>query len=278
MAKPSKTTKLVVTSMIISIAVLVVFVLVFMNAIVPAYEMTQSEIYSALTKIFPILLGLLLIQIGIMIAKKEDSLEDAAPKEPEIQIVEKPVEVIKEVPVEVIKEVPVEVVKTVEVPVEVIKEVPVEVVKTVEVPVEVVKTVEVPVEVTKTVEVPVEVIREVQVPVEVIKEVEVEKEPEPVFLDFHQTLEAEAEDAAKFGYNLSVVAVKADGISEEAVEAALEEDSLVFTENGLIYTILPLYNRAEAESAMADFSIINIASLDGRSVSASELIAEASRA
>ena len=83
--------------------------------------------------------------------RKKESNEINKVSEPNPEVVEKIVEVIKEV------EVPVQVIKEVEVPVQVIKEVE----KIVEVPVEVIKEVE------KIVEVPVEVIKEVEKIVEV---------------------------------------------------------------------------------------------------------------
>ena len=302
MAKPSSSAKLVITSIIISIIVLAVFVLIFINSIVPAYQVTADQIYSVLTKIFPILIGLLLIQVGVMAAKKgepeyKDTIDKLSPNAYDSALYTaakddpakaaapagKTIEVVKEVPVEVIKtvEVPVEVVreveKRVEVPVEVLKEVPVEIVREVQVPVEIVREVvkEVPVEVVR--EVPVEVIKEVEVekPVEVVKEVEVGEKS--VQLDFRQVLEAEAKDAISYGYDLSVAAISGD-TTEEAIEASFGEDTLVFSENGLFYAVLPLYNRDEARAALQDFSIVNIATLDGRDVQPDTLIREASQA
>ena len=66
MAKPSNTAKLVVTSIIISLIVLAVFTLLFLSFIVPAYQVTEEQIYSVLVKLFPVLIGLVLIQIGVM--------------------------------------------------------------------------------------------------------------------------------------------------------------------------------------------------------------------
>ena len=211
MAKPSKTWKLVVTSIIISLIILALFTLAFIHLIAPAYNITEDMINSVLTKIFPILVGLVLIEIAILVGKKndddyKDTIDKLSPNAYDSALYTAPIddpakrgrvngesldyektippeirEIIKEVPVETIKEV----VK--EVPVEVVKEVPVEVEKQVPVEVEVVKEVvkEVPVEVIK--EVPVEVVREaqsienekiiikeVEKPVEVIKYV-----PEP---------------------------------------------------------------------------------------------------
>ena len=325
MARPSNTAKLVITSIIISLIVLAVFVLIFISYIVPAYQITEEQIYSVLVKLFPVLIGLVLIQIGVMAGRRgepdySETIDKLAPNaydsplytspkddpmargkvdasalstgtEEGAKVVERIVE--KEVPVEVVKEVPVEVIKTVEVPVEIIREVqvPVEVVKEVtvekEVPVEVIKEVvvekQVPVEVVK--EVPVEVVREV--PVEVIKEVEVEKPVEvvkevevgekSVQLDFRQVLEAEAKDAISYGYDLSVAAISGD-TTEEAIEASFGEDTLVFSENGLFYAVLPLYNKEEAQDALKDFSRVNIATLDGRDIAPDDLIQEASRA
>ncbi len=198
MPKPKNTAKLVVTSVVISFVVIAVFALVFLNYIVPAYQITEEQIYNVLIRLFPVLIGLILIQIGVMIARRnEDDFADTVDKLPpnayskpyesapkddpanvsidaaKVQETAAQVrEVIKEVPVEVVKEVvkevPVEVIREIEkeVPVvrEVVREVPVEVIK--EVPV----ATDTPVEVREVIkEVPVEVVREV--PVEVIKEV-----------------------------------------------------------------------------------------------------------
>ena len=310
MAKPSNTAKLVVTSIIISLIVLAVFTLLFLSFIVPAYQVTEEQIYSVMTKVFPVLIGLALIQLGDIVATRgepeyKDTIDKLSPNaydsplytepkddpmargrvdasvfgearsqaEPTIIEKEVPVEVIKEVPIEVIKkvEVPVEIIREVQVPVEIIKEVPVE--KIVEK--EVIR--EVPVEkiVEKEVikEVPVEVIREV--PVEVVKEVEVGEKSVP--LDFHQVLAEETKEALAYGYDLSIAAISGD-TTEETIEASFGEDTLVFSENGLFYAVLPLYNKEEAQDALKDFSIVNIATLDGRDIAPDDLIQEASRA
>ena len=308
MAKPSNTAKLVVTSIIISLIVLAVFTLLFLSFIVPAYQVTEEQIYSVMTKVFPVLIGLALIQIGVMVAKRgepeyKDTIDKLSPNaydsplytEPkddpmargrvdasvfgEARSQAEPTIIEKEVPVEVIKEVPIEVIKTVEVPVEIIREVqvPVEIIK--EVPVEkiVEKEVirEVPVEkiVEKEVikEVPVEVIREV--PVEVVKEV---GKPEEI-LSFREALNREAEDAVSMAYDLSLLAVKeGNGNTAESVEAVFEEDTMVFEEDSTLYAILPFYSRTDTEKAAASIEEKKIASLDGRNVSGDTLIQEAS--
>ena len=335
MARPSNTAKLVITSIVISLIVLAVFVLIFISYIVPAYQITEEQIYSVLVKLFPVLIGLVLIQIGVMVGRRGepdysetidklapnayDSPLYTAPKDDpmargrvdasvlstgsaeEAKVIEKVIE--KEVPVEVVKEVPVEVVKTVEVPVEIIREVqvPVEVIKEVtvekEVPVEVVKEVvvekQVPVEVVKEVpvdvvvekevpvevikEVPVEIIKTVEVPVEVEKEVEVEKAP--AMLGFHDVLRMETDDAINGRYDLSIVALRErDGLTEDGIEAAFGEDTLVFGEDGWFYAILPLYSKEDAEWAARDLEPCSIASLGGRSIDGETLLQEASRA
>ena len=318
MAKPSKTAKLVVTSIVITLIVLAAFSLVFINFIVPAYQITEDQIYSVLTRLFPVLIGLILIQIGVMAAKKgepeyKDTIDKLSPNAYDSSLYTEPKddpmlrgkaapeafaagnvrtevkEVVKEVPVEVVKEVPVEVVREVEVPVERIREiqVPVEVVREVpvekivekevvrEVPIEVVK--EVPVEIVK--EVPVERIIEKEVPVEVIKEIPIEKEvaaPE-VMLGFHDVLKEEAKAAADMDYDLSIVAIKErDGITEEAVEAVFEEDTLVFNENGCFFAVLPLYTKEEAEKATETLIPRNVVTVKAE-IDPAELIKEASR-
>ena len=209
MSKSNSSLKLIISSVVISAIVLGIFAVIFLLYLVPAYQITNDSIYEGLIRFFPILVGLILIQIGIIVGRRNDKEEDKADmlppnaydkplykeakddpnavagvdyskfeqteaKEETVTVKEVPVEVVKEV----VKEVPVEVIK------EVVREVPVEIVKEVikEVPVEVVK--EVPVEkisdeaATVEVEVPVEVIREV--PVEVVREVPVEKIVEKV--------------------------------------------------------------------------------------------------
>ena len=302
MAKPSKTAKLVVTSIVITLIVLAAFTLVFINFIVPAYQITEDQIYSVLTRLFPVLIGLILIQIGVMAAKKgepeyKDTIDKLSPNaydsalyteakdDPMLRGKVSPEvfsngaaaatavkEVVKEVPVEVIKEVPVEVVREVEVPVERIREI--------QVPVEVVK--EVPVEkiVEKEVirEVPIEVLKEV--PVEVIKEVPIETETisAPVLLNFHEVLLEEINAACDMNYDLSLVAIKErEGLTEEAIEASFGEDTLVFSENGCFFALLPLYSKDEAELATEELSPRNVVTLSGSRVEPEELIKEASR-
>lgn len=217
MAKAKKTWKLVLISVILSILILAAFTAVFIHLIVPAYNISQEQIYSVLTKALPILIGLVFIEIALISSRKgeedyRENIDKLAPNAYDSPLYSAPVddpttqrspsmndlntprtetvvkEIIKEVPVEVVrevvKEVPVEVIREVPVEVEVPKEVPVEVVKEVvkEVPVEVIKEVvrEIPVEVEKIVEKPVEVIKEVEKIVEKPVEVikEVEKEVE----------------------------------------------------------------------------------------------------
>ncbi len=298
MAKPSKTAKLVVTSIVITLIVLAAFTLVFINFIVPAYQITEEQIYSVLTRLFPVLIGLILIQIGVMAAKKgepeyKDTIDKLSPNaydsalytepkdDPAVRgridpaayasgavrevVKEVPVEVVKEVPVEVIKEVPVEKIREVQVPVEVIREVPVDRIVEKEVIREVEK------------EVPVEVVKEV--PVEVIKEVKVESEAAaPVYLSFHDVLREEAKAAAEMDYDLSLVAIKErDGLTEEAVEAAFGEDTLVFSEDGCFFAVLPLYSKDEAEKATENLEPRNVATISGTEIEPEAFIAEAAR-
>lgn len=271
MAKAKKTWKLVLISVILSILILAAFTAVFMHLIVPAYNISQEQIYSVLTKALPILIGLVFIEIALISSRKgeEDyrgNIDKLAPNAYDSPLYSAPVddptaqrspsmndlntprtetvvkEIIKEVPVEVVrevvKEVPVEVIREVPVEVEVPKEVPVEVVKEVvkEVPVEVIKEVvrEIPVEVEKIVEKPVEVIKEVE------KEVEVPSAEAEVSYSFEEALAEEVGAAKKAGYPLTLVSVREK--SAEEVEKALDAPS--FEHGDALCVILP-YTRAK---------------------------------
>ena len=282
MSESNKTVKLVITSVIISAVVLGIFTVIFSLYMVPNLGITDSQIYSVLMKLFPIVIGLILIEVGIMIARRNRKIEkneedrlpanqyaDVSSNDPAKEVVR---EVIKEVPVEVIKEVekevPVEVIK------EVVREIPVEVVKEVvrEIPVEVVK--EVPVEVEKIVQTEAEpVIKEVvrEVPIEVVKEVVIEKPVEKIVevektvevpaltassavqeraYDFRSALSEEIKNAKESGYNLSICALKS--ADEQKITAEIG-NTLNFTEDGITYVILPFYNKSEADSSMRAF-------------------------
>ena len=228
MSESNKTVKLIITSVIISAVVLGIFTVIFSLYMVPNLGITDSQIYSVLMKLFPIVIGLILIEVGIMIARRNRKIEkneedrlpanqyaDVSSNDPAKEVVR---EVIKEVPVEVIKEVekevPVEVIK------EVVREIPVEVVK--EVPVEVEKIVQTEAEpVIKEVvrEVPIEVVKEVVIEKPVEKIVEVEKTVEVPALtassavqerayDFRSALSEEIKNAKESGDNLSICALK----------------------------------------------------------------------
>ena len=281
MAKSRSTAKLVVTSVILSLVVIAVFALVFLNYIVPAYQISDAQIYSVLIKLFPILVGLVLIQIGVMVGKRhEDDFRDQVDKlppnsysknldavkddpshvapvgaaaQPQAErIVEKPVEVIKEVPVEVVKEV----VKEVPVEREVIKQVPIEREIIRAVPIEVVKEVvkEVPFEVIKEVPIVREVIREV--PIEVVKNVEVpvkeEVVAEDVMLSFKDAVEAENLSAKENGYDLTLAYVKKSAIEEDRLNAIFGESAIIFEDGDEYALLFPFASKAETDSIFRD--------------------------
>ena len=149
MAKASKTWKLVVTTIILSLVFITAFVAVFINYIVPTYDITREEIYSILSKVFPILVGLVLIEIATLVGRREgdtykDTIDKLAPNSYDSALyspaLDDPMargavganDLYERVSGdsrgygrEIIREVPVEVVKEVEIPVEVVKEVPV---------------------------------------------------------------------------------------------------------------------------------------------------------
>ncbi|HIV99426.1 MAG TPA: hypothetical protein IAB12_06605 [Candidatus Ornithospirochaeta avicola] len=271
MSESNKTVKLVITSVIISAVVLGIFTVIFSLYMVPNLGITDSQIYSVLMKLFPIVIGLILIEVGIMIARRnrkiEKNEEDRLPENQYVDVSSN--DPAKEVVREVVKEVPVEVIKEVE------KEVPVEVIKEVvrEIPVEVVK--EVPVEVEKIVQTEAEpVIKEIvkEVPIEVVKEVVIEKPVEKIVevektvevpvesaysavqersFDFRSALSEEIKNAKESGYSLSVCALKS--ADEQKITAEIG-NTLNFTEDGITYVILPFYNKSEADSSMRAFN------------------------
>lgn len=281
MAKAKKTWKLVLISVILSVLILAAFTAVFIHLIVPAYNISQEQIYSVLTKALPILIGLVFIEIALISSRKgeedyRENIDKLAPNAYDSPLYSAPVddpttqrspsmndlntprtetvvkEIIKEVPVEVVrevvKEVPVEVIREVPVEVEVPKEVPVEVVKEVvkEVPVEVIKEVvrEIPVEVEKPVEVIKEVEKIVEKPVEVVREVEKEVEVPSAEAEVSYSFEealSEEIDAAKKG-GYPLTLVSVRDKSAEEVEKSLDAPS--FEHDDALCVILP-YTRAK---------------------------------
>ncbi len=312
MAKASNVWKLIVLSVVISLVVLAVFTAVFITMIVPAYNITRDQVYAVLSRALPILIGLILLEIGLLIGKKsdaetKDTIDKLTPNSYDSWLYSKPAddplsrgeinsdasfgmknnqtevkEVIKEVPVEVVKEVPVEIIKEVEKPIEI--KVPVEVIKEVQVPVEVIK--EVPVEVVREVvkEVPVEVVKEVikEVPVEVVKEVPVEVEkpvytPEEKVYNFREALDEELSEGAKENYPVTLVGFGNIDQLNAKIERALGSNTLYFTEDGITYAILPFYETEDAERATRLFMNKRIVTQKGKKVSVSSMISQASK-
>jgi len=312
MAKASNVWKLIVLSVVISLVVLAVFTAVFITMIVPAYNITRDQVYAVLSRALPILIGLILLEIGLLIGKKsdaetKDTIDKLTPNSYDSWLYSKPAddplsrgdinsdasfgmknnqtevkEVIKEVPVEVVKEVPVEIIKEVEKPIEI--KVPVEVIKEVQVPVEVIK--EVPVEVVREVvkEVPVEVVKEVikEVPVEVVKEVPVEVEkpvytPEEKVYNFREALDEELSEGAKENYPVTLVGFGNIDQLNAKIERALGSNTLYFTEDGITYAILPFYETEDAERATRLFMNKRIVTQKGKRVSVSSMISQASK-
>ena len=300
MAKASNVWKLIVLSVVISLVVLAVFTAVFITMIVPAYNITRDQVYAVLSRALPILIGLILLEMGLLIGKKsdaetKDTIDKLTPNSYDSWLYSKPAddplsrgeinsdasfgmknnqtevkEVIKEVPVEVVKEVPVEIIKEVEKPIEI--KVPVEVIKEVQVPVEVIK------------EVPVEVVREVvkEVPVEVVKEVPVEVEkpvyaPEEKVYNFREALDEELSEGAKENYPVTLVGFGNIDQLNAKIERALGSNTLYFTEDGITYAILPFYETEDAERATRLFMNKRIVTQKGKKVSVSSMISQASK-
>lgn len=240
MGKPHTTAKLVFVSLILSIIVVASCALVFINYLAPSMNINNEQIYKALSAIFPLLVGLILFEIGCIKggrnSKKSKKIEErkiaeesvAAPAVEKIVEVEKFVD--REVPVEVIKEVPVEVEKIVEVE----KEVPVEVIK------------EIPVEVTK------EILKEY--PVEVVREIVVEKlvgdpKPKEFYLDQNQVIEEEINFCKGCGSRVAVVLFKlSDSVNEDIVNELYGKYGYVF-KNGedKVAVLIPHATQNETE-------------------------------
>lgn len=280
MARARKTWKLVLTSIILSILILAAFTAVFIQFIVPVYNISREQIYSVLTKALPILIGLVFLEIALISSKRgenefKDNIDKLAPNAYDTGLYTEPIddpgekgvrsgeefditkketavrEVIKEVPVEVIKEVirevPIEVIREVPVEVEVIKEVPVETIKEIvkEVPIEVIK--EVPEAnpseqktIIKNNYTPIETKSPEERIVEKPVEKETEKSEEEIYLTFKEALAEEINEAKAGGYPLSLVAVK--NADEKSVEESFDSPS--FTDCGFTYVILP-YTRSK---------------------------------
>lgn len=275
MAKAKKTSKLVLTSVILSILILAAFTAVFIRVIVPAYDITREQIYSVLAGALPILIGLVFIEIAIVSSSRHEegeylnTIDKLAPNAYDSPLYTEPVddpaagrvsgeefnlktkeplikEVVKEVPVEVVKEV----IK--EIPVEVIREVPVEVETVKEVPVEVVKEVvkEVPVEVVK--EVPVEIVREV------VREVPVElppKESEIIIRNNYIPVEIKVPEEVVVEKPVEVVK-EVEVVREVPVEtAAAEEGSTPPEEEEVYMTFLEALTEEIDEAHMLNYPL-----------------------
>ena len=259
MSKPKSTARLVITSVVISFVVIAVFALVFINFIVPAYQVTEDQIYSVLIKLFPILIGLILIQIGVMIAKRnEDEFADqvdrlppnaytkpfeSSPKDDPANISIDARQTQEQVPPRPVAEGPVrEIVREVPVEKEVIREVPVEKVVVKEVPVEV------PVEkiVEKIVEKPVEVEKIVEKPVASgVADAPVETR----MLDFDEVLDQECRSARDDSYDITLALFRKNGtVDEDRLEKAFSANAFIFDRGDDYALIFSFANEDEVTS------------------------------
>ena len=248
-----------ITSVVISFVVIAVFALVFINFIVPAYQVTEDQIYSVLIKLFPILIGLILIQIGVMIAKRnEDEFADqvdrlppnaytkpfeSSPKDDPANISIDARQTQEQVPPRPVAEGPVrEIVREVPVEKEVVREVPVEKVVVKEVPVEV------PVEkiVEKIVEKPVEIEKIVEKPVaSAVADAPVETR----MLDFDEVLDQECRSARDDSYDITLALFRKNGaIDEDRLEKAFSANAFIFDRGDDYALIFSFANEDEVTS------------------------------
>lgn len=250
MSKGTNTWKVAVTCLLITLAILAVFITVFIVYIVPNNGFSRESIYSVLSRLFPVLIGLILIEVAFLIGRRNSSspidnadklppnaydkslfskaVDDPQKSEKELKSERErettPKEDSKEradyrareseEKSEVIRNMPIEIEK------EVIKEVPVEVIR--EVPVEIIR------------EVYREGTKEVEVPVEIIKRVIVQSEG--------GSAERESED-------------QADDIRELTLEEALEEE-LASSQNGGYTISLCSFEKGQADSIGIDSPVL----------------------
>ena len=67
-----------------------------------------------------------------------------------------------------------------------------------------------------------------------------------------------------------------EGLTEESIEAEVGEDTLVFSENGFFFAVLPLYSKEEAEKATENLVPRNVVSVRSE-IDPAEFIQEAAR-
>ncbi|MDD7201982.1 MAG: hypothetical protein SPF89_08445 [Sphaerochaetaceae bacterium] len=83
MAERKSYGKQIFASLVITVLVLGALVYAFGAYLIPKYQITQQQIYDIMVKLFPILIGLVMIQAGVMVAhRRDDEYADQVDKLP----------------------------------------------------------------------------------------------------------------------------------------------------------------------------------------------------
>lgn len=59
-------------TVIVTVIILLILLFVFSRFLVPLFNVHQEQVYSVLTRLFPLLIGLVLIECGVLIARRRD--------------------------------------------------------------------------------------------------------------------------------------------------------------------------------------------------------------
>jgi hypothetical protein len=240
----------ILVTLLVTVIILLGLFFVFARFLVPLFNVHQDQIYSVLVKLFPLLIGLVLIECGVLIARRRD--EDYADQvdllppnaydkplyrlpgdDPDHAVLASGPETAAKAPQEAVEQ---------ELPVE-----PSESVRNVMVP---------PAAPIAPVEPQViikEVIKEVPVEVQVPVEVPVagEYKPEEFENSFNVIMDQELQSSIDVGYDISLTLVEITAGDKDAVSALLlastKENSYSFLlDNGKIAIVLPFYQYEEA--------------------------------
>ncbi len=62
----------ILVTVLVTVIILLILSFVFARFLVPLFNVHQDQVYSVLTKLFPLLIGLVLIECGVLIARRRD--------------------------------------------------------------------------------------------------------------------------------------------------------------------------------------------------------------
>lgn len=240
----------ILVTLLVTIIILLGLSFVFARFLVPLFNVHQDQVYSVLIKLFPLLIGLVLIECGVLIAKRRD--EDYADQvdllppnaydkplhrlpgdDPDHAVLAAGPEIAQQASQEAVE-----------------RELPVEPSEAGHIVMAPSAPVVVPVEPKVIIK---EVIKEVPVEVQVPIEVPVagEYKPEEFENSFNVIMDQELQSSIDIGYDISLTLVEITAGDRAAVSSLLldstQENSYSFLlDNGKIAIILPFYQYEEA--------------------------------